>query len=243
MDLLQRHPPETNGILMMNKTRSWFGLLALSLGVACADVGAARAAIVIETLENSVSGSAVVQISGAIERGDAQRLQAHLASVGKGRQITVQLDSTGGSIDEALRIGRHFHANRIRTEVVGKGRACLSACALTFLAGRDASGAPWRLKGAEAEIGFHAFKRLMPDKEFTVADMQEAVATTQHALLAIADYLTAIGADIEFMSMMLEKPNSEMNYLGNDKALTLGVHVLQQRTGQLVRAHPAAPRS
>ena len=52
----------------------------------------------------------------------------------------------------------------------------------------------------------------------------------------ILDYLTAIGADIEFMSMMLERPNSEMNYLANDKALKLGVHVLEERTGQLTRA-------
>lgn len=165
-----------------------------------------------------------------------QRVQSHLASLGAGRQIVVRLDSTGGAIDEAMRIGRHIHANRIRVEVVGKGSSCLSACALTFLGGRDASGITWRVKGADAEIGFHGLKRLVPDKEFTVADMQEAVATTQHSLLAIADYLTAIGADIEFMSMMLEKSNSEMNYLSDEKALKLGVHVLQERTGQLTRA-------
>ncbi len=221
---------------MAQSFKSRFGVLALTLGLGIASIAPAQAATVVETVNDNGSGVAVVQITGSIERGDAQRVQAHLASLGTGRQIVVKLDSTGGSIDEALRIGRHLHANRIRTEVAGKGRSCLSACALTFLAGRDASGAPWRVKGTEAEIGLHAFKRHVPDKEFTVADMQEAVATTQHMLLAIADYLTAIEADIEFMSMMLEKPNSEMNYLGNDKALTLGVHVLQERSGQLVKA-------
>ena len=210
--------------------------IALLVGLAITLGPAAQAGVAIETVQAADSAVALVRISGTMERGDAQRVQAHLTSLGSGRQITVRLDSTGGAIDEALRIGRHLHANRIRAEVVGKGVNCLSACALAFLGGRDASGKGWRVKGSEAEIGFHGFKRLVPDKEFTVADMQEAVATTQHSLLAIADYLTAIGADIEFMSMMLEKSNSEMNYLANDKALHLGVHVLQERTGQLTRS-------
>lgn len=197
---------------------------------------AAQAGVAIEDVQGVDPAVRVVQIKGAMERGDAQRVQAHLASLGAGRQIVVRLDSTGGAIDEAMRIGRYLHANRIRVEVAGKDISCLSACALTFLGGRDATGIAWRVKGATAEIGFHGLKRLVPDKEFTVADMQEAVATTQHSLLAIADYLTAIGADIEFMSMMLDKSNSEMNYLSNEKALKFGVHVLQERTGQLTRA-------
>lgn len=217
--------------------------MAVLLAAACCialGTGGADAAVDIKVAPGSDPGQIAVEISGSFERGDAQRVQTYLAGLPKGPQITVSFHSTGGIIDEALRIGRHLHANRIRTAVVGKDRICLSACALAFLGGRDASGTSFRLKGSEALLGFHGFRRIVPDREFTVADMKEAVASTQHALLAIADYLTAVEADIEFMSMMLEKASTDMNYLGNAKAPSIGVHVLEEPTGRLLA--PSASR-
>lgn len=199
---------------------------AVVAGTALAGAGAARA-LEIRSVTSADAAITRVELSGAFERGDAQRVQAHLARMPAGTRIVVDLNSTGGSVDEALRIGRHLHANRIATAVIGPDRQCLSACALTFLAGRDASGQPHRIKGRSAEIGFHGFRRIVADKEFTVADMHEAIAGTQQALLAIADYLIAVEADIEFMSMMLEKPASGMSWLSNDKATTLGVRVVE----------------
>ena len=73
--------------------------------------------------------------------------------------------------------------------------------------------------------------------------MHEAVATTQGVLLSIADYLTAVDADIEFMSLMLEKPNTDMNYLSNEKATSVGVHVLYESTGRLVAPFGPQTRS
>lgn len=177
----------------------------------------------------------VVTVAGKIERGDAQRVQQFLATLPKGRQIAVSLNSPGGLIDEALRMGRHFHANRIRTYVTGRGHECASACALAFLGGRDGSGSAFRVKGSGAKLGYHGFRRIVADKEFTVADMHEAVATTQRVLLSIADYLTSVDADIEFMSMMLEAPNGAMNYVDDAKALQIGVHVLDE-TNAMLRA-------
>jgi hypothetical protein len=222
------------------RVRTKLACALLGPGLAVAWPLAAVAAVEIKIASAREADLTLVEISGVIDRGDAQRVQAFLAALPAGKQIAVSLISEGGAIDEALRIGRHLHANRIQTFVVGNGRECVSACALVFLGGRDADGASYRVKGAAARIGFHGFRRVVPDKEFTVADMKEAVASTQQALLAIADYLTQIGAGIEFMSMMLDKPNTEMNYLTNEKALALGVHVLDESTGRLVRGNSAA---
>ena len=210
------------------------GALLTALGVAVAGLAPAAAAVEIKLGTSSDPSVTLVEISGRFERGDAQVVQTFLAGLPKGRQVAVNLASPGGLIDEALRIGRHFHANSIRTQVVGAGRDCLSACALAFLGGREASGRSYRVKGSEARIGFHSFRQNVPDKEFTVGDMHEAVAGTQQVLLVIADYLTAVDANIEFMSLMLDKPNSDMNFLSNEKAPSIGVHVLQERTGRLV---------
>lgn len=188
--------------------------------------GPVSAAVTIKAIPGSEPGLSRVEISGTIERGDAQRVQTFLAGLPRGHRIVIELNSPGGSIEEALRIGRHIHSSRIGTAVTGKGRQCLSACALTFLAGRDAAGRAHRVKGRQSELGFHAFRRIVPDKEFMVEDMHEAVASTQHTLLVIADYLSTVDAGIEFMSMMLEKPSTSMTYLANDRAAALGVEIV-----------------
>lgn len=216
--------------------RRFLAALFVWAGLGC--FSPALAAVEIRERPESSSPEKIVEIVGTIERGDAQRVQSALAAMLGTQQIVVRLSSPGGVLTEALRIGRYFHANGIRTEVVGASSVCLSACALAFLGGRDRSGESWRVKGSAARIGYHAFRRVVPDKEFTVADMEEAVASTQHSLLAVADYLTAVDADIEFLSMMLEKPSNDMNYLANAKALRVGVHVLDEARGQLVRAAP-----
>ncbi len=188
--------------------------------------GSAVASVAVKTIPGSDRAVTRVEISGTIERGDAQRVQAFLAGLPKGPRIVIELHSSGGSIEEALRLGRHIHASRIGTAVTGAGRECLSACALTFLAGRDTAGRADRVKGRQSQVGFHAFRRIVPDKEFMVTDMHEAIASTQQTLLAIADYLSAVDAGIEFMSMMLEKPWTSMTYLANDKAPALGVEIV-----------------
>jgi hypothetical protein len=209
-----------------------FGSVMLALGLLAA-ISPARA-IEIRLAEPTDPTITFVELSGSIVRGDAQKVQAFLSQLPKERQIAVRLDSPGGLIDEALRIGRHLHANHIRTYVTGRSTQCLSACALAFLGGRDLSGQTFRVKGSDSPLGFHGFRRVVPDKEFTVADMHEAVATTQRVILSIADYLTSVDADIEFMSLMLEKPSTEMNYLSNEKATSIGVHVWVEATGRLV---------
>ena len=63
--------------------------------------------------------------------------------------------------------------------------------------------------------------------------MQEAVAATQRALLALVDYLTSVGADIELLALMLDRPHSEITYVSNEQALRLGLQVIEERTGGL----------
>ena len=189
----------------------------------------------------SEAGMTVVDLAGRIERGDAVRVQTFLEQLPRTQPIAVEMHSGGGLIDEALSMGRYFHAQGIRTYVKGEGRHCLSACAHAFLAGRDLlSRATFRVKGAQAKIGFHGFRRNIADKEFTVADMHQAIADTQKVMLLITDYLGEISADIEFLSMMLEAPNTAMTYMSNEKAVTIGVHVLNETTGELLTPRPTA---
>ena len=216
-------------------------VMALLFTAVSAGLAPCFAAVEIRERTSGAAETIVLEIEGTIAQGDAQRVQSALAALPTSRQIVVRLNSPGGVLQEALRMGRYFSSNGIRTEVLGSSSVCLSACALAFLGGRNKDGESWRVKGSAARIGYHAFRRVVTDKEFTVADMEEAVASTQRSLLAVADYLIAVNADIEFLSMMLEKPSNDMSYLENAKALRTGVHVLDETKGQLVRATPVGP--
>lgn len=186
-----------------------------------------------------------IEFAGRIERNDAMKLQSLVAAQPAGRPLVLRLNSQGGLISEAITIGRLVHQRGIKTEIAGRTSQCISACGLIFLGGRDAStGRPHRVKSAEARLAFHGFRTPAPDRELTLADIQKAMANAQRTILSIADYLSEVGADLEFMSLMLESPDGGIKNLTNDKALALGVHVRIDDTGQVhVPMSSAQPRT
>jgi hypothetical protein len=85
-----------------------------------------------------------LEFSGGITFGAAKDFQRFLDAM-PAVQI-VHLNSPGGRIAEAVRIGRLISARKLSTYVVGN---CLSACATIFLSGRE------RLISAQGRLGFH----------------------------------------------------------------------------------------
>jgi hypothetical protein len=85
-----------------------------------------------------------LEFSGGITFGAAKEFERFLNAVG-GVQL-VHLNSTGGRILEAQRIGDLIRSRNLNTYV---SHQCLSACTIIFLSGHE------RLVTAEAKIGFH----------------------------------------------------------------------------------------
>jgi hypothetical protein len=85
-----------------------------------------------------------LEFSGGITFGAAKDFQRFLDAM-PAVQI-VHLNSPGGRIAEAGRIGRLISARKLSTYVVGN---CLSACTTIFLSGRE------RLISAQGRLGFH----------------------------------------------------------------------------------------
>jgi hypothetical protein len=176
-----------------------------------------------------------IEVKGKVEPGDAVALQAYIAKLPIKRVTTVHLHSLGGSFDEGMALGRYFHRARIRTVVAGTGVTCTSACTTAFLGGRDAeTGKPWRAKGSTASLGFHSFRYNWQDKDYTAQDMSKAVAQTQRMTLAMADYMKEVDASLGFLRARLKAPASGMHYMSNDEALSLGLYIINERTGELI---------
>jgi hypothetical protein len=190
------------------------------------------------------SGNATVnaiEVVGRLEPGDAVALQAYIARLPEKDLTVVYLNSQGGAFEEAMALGRLFHRLKIRTAVVGKGVACSHACSIAFLGGRDArTGEPWRAKGSTALLGFRSIKIDWPDRDYSAQDMSSAIARTQRMALAMADYLTEVGASLEFLRLSLKAPATSASHMSNEDALALGLYVIDDKTGELTG--PSAPK-
>lgn len=123
--------------------------LAIALGSATPADAASFAAA-------SAPGMCTIQMDGAMQAGDADRLKEALGTSAPG-QVNLCLNSPGGSFSEALRVIEFIaKAGRPIRTIVNRGAECYSACALVLMGGRDAENKPDRKLHIRGTVGFHA---------------------------------------------------------------------------------------
>jgi hypothetical protein len=104
----------------------------------------------------------LITLTGEIEPGDLANMAKMVfdgQAVG-GAQLTLSLNSEGGSFSEGLAIAKLVHDNDIGT-IVTKSNRCNSVCALIFLGGsygeaEESKSEPDRTLEVGAQLGFHA---------------------------------------------------------------------------------------
>jgi hypothetical protein len=202
---------------------------------ALATVHAAAGAEISQRTGDNTDTTAI-DLKGRIERGDLLSLQALISKLPQTKSMTVYLDSTAGSLDEGIVLGRFFHQAKMRTVIAGSPARCVIACALAFLDGRDAAtGKPWRVKTSSGQLGFYSFQFTSTDKpEYTDKDMADAVVNAQRVVLRIADYIQEIRDDLTFLQLLFKRSDTKMNLVSNEEALKLGIYVLDEKSGEMI---------
>ncbi|QUS35483.1 hypothetical protein [Falsirhodobacter algicola] len=143
-----------------------------------------------------------IRITGQIAPGDADRFAAWLDQTRPGG-TQVALDSSGGSVSDALAIGRTIRAAGYDTDVP-QGAVCMSACPYVLAGGVARS--------AEGVVGVHQHYY----GENTLLPTFMAVKDVQRGQAAVMDYLTEMGVDLRIMSYALRTPPEEINVLDAD---------------------------
>jgi hypothetical protein len=219
------------GLRPRNRAGAALGGLAAML---LAAGGTGAGAMTIKKAEGGEPGVEAILLEGKIEDGDALALQGYIAKLPVGAKIVAHLSSKGGSVAEAIATGRVIFKNKIRTVIPSK-TFCTSACVTVFLGGRDwETGRPWQLKYSTARLGVHSFKIDYQDKQYTGADMSRAVANTLKTVLSYTEYWDEIGADYEFLYLKWSASSKEMTFISNERLLELGIHVLDERSGEII---------
>jgi hypothetical protein len=223
------------------QNRATLTICALAVAVSAMLTANARA-VDIKVVDDSDGKSVTVLLTGPMVAGDALRVRSFIGGVAASKSITVQLGFSGGLRSDAMSIGRFLYQTKIRT-VIPANAHCTSPCPLVLVGGRDpVTGKSSYIKYSSAVLGFTGVKPNFPDRDYTAADLDGAIASTQRDILQIADYLRDVGADMNILKyyQSVLKQN-ETQYITNEQALDLGISIMFEETNQVIEPAKARP--
>lgn len=173
-----------------------------------------------EPISFELRGGGRLMATGTITVGSAQAFAAEIEKHGEYIK-TVVLNSPGGSVNDAIAIGRLIRARKFATEIE-PGAYCASSCPLVFAAGVE------RRVGARAVIGVHQIAAL---KSATAAPPRDEMSLAQNVSARCQRYLLEMGVDLQVWVHAMETPHDQLFIFKPDELKTLN----------LVTAPPESP--
>jgi hypothetical protein len=152
-----------------------------------------------------------ILITGQIAPGDADRFVEWLEQ-NRPQSSQVLLDSSGGSVSDALAIGRTIRSANYATSIQDSA-VCLSACPYILAGGTQRQVADGGIVGVHQ----HYFGKS------TILPAFMAVADVQRAQASVMDYLVQMGVDLRLMPLALRTPPEDINILTIDQMRDLNL--------------------
>lgn len=157
-------------------------------------------------------GGGRLMASGMITPGVSETFAAEIAKRGDYVK-TVVLNSPGGSVSDALAMGRLIREKRLSTEVEA-GKLCASSCPLMFVGGQE------RRASEKAAIGVHqVFAASAPDPNVQRDEMSDA----QRISARCQRYLGDMGINLQVWVHAMETPKDRLFVFKPDELKTLNV--------------------
>ena len=177
--------------------------------------------------EDAVSGA--VFATGNVERDDADKMIRIITLEYKQRHrlvrdlVTLNLDSYGGSLLGGLRLGYAIRQLGVHTNV-GANQACMSACALAFLAGQE--------RTVEGKLGVHAASFDPKAKLATHDDQLDSIQQLGAITTAYAIEMTG-KSDVALKA--LSTSASSISVLSDAELVSMAVITIARRPSQFGR--------
>jgi len=147
----------------------------------------------------------LVYVTGLFVEGAATKFRLFVEQNNIKDGAVVILESDGGSVAEALRMGRVIRQMGFDTEV---NTHCFSSCTLAFL-----GGVRRNVRGVGAEFGVH---RVSTNARL---DPAQALDMGQIAIAEIVEYSAFMGVDPSFVTALTAAGPDEINLLSHDQLL------------------------
>jgi len=158
-------------------------------------------------LDIKLGSASALAVTGTILPGSAESFAAEIDSYGEYVK-TVVLDSPGGSVADALAMGRLIRERGFATAVKAGG-LCASSCPLVFAGGVE------RLADPAAAIAVHQIYAATPSDTplaSRLAAAGNAMSDAQSMTAQISRYLIEMGVDGEVWLRALETPPDRLSY-------------------------------
>ena len=153
-------------------------------------------------------GDGRLRATGTIHPGTAKTFAEEVEK--RGAYIkTIVLHSPGGSVTDALEMGRLIRKKNFATQVEA-GRYCASSCPLVFAGGVE------RRAGEKAVIGVHQVSALA-----AVGAPTGGMAEAQRISALCQKYLRDMGVDMQVWTHAMETPKEKLYSFKKDELLTL----------------------
>jgi hypothetical protein len=149
--------------------------------------------------------------TGTIRPGTAKVLAAEIEKRGSYVK-TVVLHSPGGSVSDAIEMGRLIRQQQFATEVES-GRYCASSCPLVFASGVE------RRAGERAAIGVHQVTALVAND--TALSVVNGMDSVQRMSAECQKYLLDMAIDPMVWVHAMETPPDQLFYFSGDELLKL----------------------
>jgi hypothetical protein len=152
--------------------------------------------------------------TGTIEPGTAEIFAAEIAK--RGSYVnSVVLHSPGGSVTDALAMGRLIRQKKFATEVEGASY-CASSCPLVFAGGVE------RRAADKAAIGVHQVTAFRKDAGgLTELTGASGMDSAQRISAECQKYLREMGIDLQVWLHAMETPKEQLYYFKPDELLGL----------------------
>jgi len=157
-------------------------------------------------------GNGRLMAVGTIEPGTAEAFATEIAKRGDYVK-TIVLHSPGGSVTDALAMGRLIRLKRFATEVEN-GHYCASSCPLVFAGGIE------RRAGEKAAIGVHQVFAL-PKGLSATGGLADGMDNAQRISAECQRYLRDMGIDLEVWVHAMETPKEQLYYFKADELAKL----------------------
>ena len=158
-----------------------------------------------DPLAITLQSGGVLLLRGTIEPGSADRFASEITRIGEYVK-RVELDSPGGSVEDALAIAMLVRDRDFATHV-GSGRLCASSCPLILAGGKNRSA------DEGAAIGVHQIFSSAGDQ----TPSREAVASTQRTTAKITRNLAEWNVDPALWLHALDTPPERLYYLSREE--------------------------
>ena len=143
---------------------------------------------------------------------------------------TVVLNSPGGSVGDALAMGKLIREKKLATEVAA-GKYCASSCPLVFVGGVE------RRAGDNASIGVHQVFAMAGD----VSAVRDGMNEAQRISARCQRYLGDMGVNLQMWVHAMETPKEKLFIFKPDELKSL--NIVTAATAPTVPSAPLSPQA